>query len=187
MTQAARRVIVASGVLVVAGCATPEEPFPDLPRLGVSSEFRVENLCDVGVSPRIVLTNVPVGTTQYVIQVTDTSVLITSPWQATVRAQSKDEIPEGAAKDYVGPCPGDMLRFPPLAPLGLQHRVEVLAEDQGGRPLAYGAALVNVQSAYLTAKRQRSQVEGGPASQGAPLPAPNLSSGFAPAGGMLQY
>ena len=146
--------IVLAALTVLSGCSTAE-PFPGLPRLTVTTQFNVENLCDIGVSPEIHLNHVPDQTANYVIQITDINVLIQTPWRETVPASSKNEISEGAAKTYIGPCIGDNTRFPPVAPYGYLHRVEVLAEDAQGRPVAYGAAVVYVESPYQTAKRER--------------------------------
>ncbi len=138
----------------LTGCASPE-PFPGLPRLSVTTQFNLQNLCDVGVSPRIALSQVPDATSRYVVQIMDINVLIQTPWRETIPASSKSEIPEGAAKTYEGPCLGDITRFAPVAPYGYLHRVEVLAEDAAGQPLAYGTTTVYVESAYVAAKRLR--------------------------------
>ncbi len=140
--------------LMLAGCA-PTVPFPTLPRLTVTTQFGVDNLCDAGLSPQIRLSGVPDGTTDYTVQITDIEVLIQKPWRETVPLSSKSEIPEGAAKSYDGPCLGDMTRFPPTTPYGYLHRVEVLALGADGQPLAYGSTVVWVESPYITAKRAR--------------------------------
>lgn len=144
-----------AAALALAGCAGAARPYPDLPELSVNTQFRVENLCDTGVSPTIRLSNVPDGTVRYVVQITDVSVLFQTSWRETIPFSSKTGIPEGAAKTYVGPCIGDNTRFAPTTPYGYQHRVEVLAEDAQGHPLAYGVTVAYVESPYVTAKRQR--------------------------------
>lgn len=187
--------------LGLAACAAPRAPFPGLPRLSVSTQFAIQNLCDEAVSPAIHLGGVPSGTASYRIQITDINVLIQTPWRETVPALSKTEIPEGAAKTYVGPCLGDMVEFVPIAPNGYQHRVEVLAEDVHGKPLAYGAVTVYVLSAYLTAKRERTLLQkqpqrGFPANQPSvpqppvqsfqPVPSVGFPQGVGPSLGVYQ-
>jgi hypothetical protein len=164
--------------LALMGCSAPKQPFPGLPRLSVSTQFRTENLCDLGVSPRIVLSQVPDGTAKYMVQITDTYVVLQNSWREVVPLMSKTEIPEGAAKTYVGPCIGDNSRFAPIAPYGYLHRVEVLAEAKDGRPLAYGATLVYVDSPYITAKKERlqSQQGGAPGANVFPTSPPPLST-----------
>jgi hypothetical protein len=145
-----------AGIFLLSACASPPpKPFPDLPRLTVSTQFSVQNLCDVGLSPRIALGGVPDGTASYAVQISDIMVLFQTPWRETIPLASKAEIPEGAAKTYEGPCLGDMTRFVPAAPYGYEHRVEVLAQDAQGQPLAYGSTTVMVESPYLTARRER--------------------------------
>lgn len=196
-----RGLFVCVGFLMLADC-TASQPFPGLPRLSVTAQFGIENLCDTGVSPRIGLANVPSGTTHYVVQMTNVDVLIQSPWRETIPLTSKSEIPEGGAKTYAGPCLGDYVRFPPLAPSGYTYRVEVLAEGANNLPLAYGTVYAMVQSPYLTAKRLRLQLQGAPNASGrgpsgAPPPpttpymsSPGSYSGFypgpTPAYGVLQ-
>lgn len=162
--------------LMITGCSTPSPPFPNLPRLAVSTRFKTENLCDAGISPKIALGNVPNATARYLVQITDISVLLQTPWREVIPASSKAEIPEGAAKTYIGPCIGDNLRFDPVAPLGYVHRVEVLAEDKDGRPLAYGTINIYVESPYLTAKGERfHQQQGGAAEAPVPVAPPSFS------------
>jgi hypothetical protein len=193
-----RALVAAVGVLTLGGCYSPPTPFPGLPRMGVATQFGIQNLCNVGVSPQIKLSKVPDGTTDYVVQITDTDVLIQTPWRETIPFADKAEIPEGAAKTFVGPCLGDNTRFPPLAPYGYVFRVEVLAQNAGGKPLAYGATNVLVQSPYLTARRLRLQQQqpapGAPGAGaypgGAPgpiqLPYSNFPPGMSPGYGILQ-
>ncbi len=143
------------GLFLLTACGSLQPARPDLPLIQVHTEFTIYNLCDVGVSPEIHLADVPPGTAAYTVQITNTNVLFQSPWRETVPATSMADIPEGAAKTYAGPCFGDMIRFNPPAPRGYTHRVEILARDSAGRPLGYGSTVVYVQSAYLTARRQR--------------------------------
>lgn len=148
------RLIHLSALAMLTSCASTE-PFPNLPRMSVSTQFDVENLCDMAVSPAIRLVKVPDKVAKYIVQISNVNVLIQTPWREVIPASSKTEIPEGAAKTYVGPCFGDMARFDPISPYGYQHRVEVLAENSDGEPLAYGSTVVWVQSPYLTAKQER--------------------------------
>jgi Phosphatidylethanolamine-binding protein len=164
--------VALAGLLILSCCTNPVTPFPGLPRLAVKTEFLVENLCDAGVSPKIALSQVPDGTASYVLQMTDIDVLLDSQWRETVPLSSRSEIPEGAAKTYAGPCIGDNVRFPPTAIYGYRYRVEVLAQAANGNPLAYGATVVYVQSAYLTARRQRQRLQQGGAGAPAPIPPP---------------
>jgi hypothetical protein len=166
------RLVAICGLLALGCCSNPRTPFPGLPRLSVGTQFDIQNLCDIGVSPKITLGKVPDGTTDYVVQMTNIDVLFQSPWRETIAVSSTSDIPEGAAKTYEGPCLGDNVRFPPIAPYGYRYRVEVLAQAADGKPLAYGATVVYVQSAYLTARRyrQRMQQGGAAAPSGAPPP-----------------
>ncbi len=144
----------------------------------------------MGVSPRICLVGVPDATTSYLVQITDINVLFQTPWRETIPVSSKSEIAEGSAKTYEGPCLGDLVQFQPAAPYGYLHRVEVLAQDADGKPLAYGSTTVYVLSAYLTAKRERArlsrlQQQGGsgaasPPAPEAPLPTQMPVTGFPP-------
>lgn len=154
--------VICGGLLCLNACQNPPPPFANLPRLKVSTQFGVENLCDIGVSPRISLSNVPPSTKTYVVKMTNIDVLIQTPWREVIPTTSKAEISEGAGKTFVGPCFGDNTRFPPTAPYGYRYRVEVLAEDGAGKPLAYGSIIVPVQSPYLTARRMRLEQGGGP-------------------------
>ncbi|MBV8534761.1 MAG: hypothetical protein JO128_04155 [Alphaproteobacteria bacterium] len=157
--HAATHALALGGFLLLAGCNAPAQPFPDLPRIDVTTRFGVENLCDAGLSPQINLKSVPDGAASYVVQVSDINVLIDTPWRETIPVTSKTEIPEGAARNYVGPCLGDMTRFPPITGYGYQHRVEVLALDAAGKPIAYGYTVVFVESPYITAKRERLKLQ----------------------------
>lgn len=170
---------ICAGMAVLNACQYPAPPLADLPRLRLSTQFGVENLCNIGVSPRIRLANVPAGTTAYVVKMTNISVLIQTPWREAIPAASKEEIPEGAGKTFVGPCIGDNTRFAPTAPFGYTYRVEVLAVDAAGKSLAYGWTNVLVQSPYLTARRMRVQQQ----RQGSEPPPPSTAqpqSGFLP-------
>ena len=157
----------------LVSCGASEVPFGGLPRLSVDAEFAIQNLCDIGVSPQIRLANVPHDTAKYLVQITNTYVLIQTPWREVIPASSMSEIPEGAAKTYVAPCIGDNLRFPPLARDGYLYRVEVLAEDATDRPLAYGVTTSYVQSPYLAARRLRQLQQQGQGNTTATQPAPS--------------
>lgn len=164
---------ICAGAVLLSTCRYPTPPLANLPRLGLATQFGVENLCDIGVSPRIGLSNVPAGTKTYVVQITNVDVLVQTPWHEAVPATSKTEIPEGAAKTFDGPCIGDNTRFAPVAPYGYRYRVEVLAKDALGKPLAYGWTTVLVQSPYLTAQRMRVQQQHNASPQnGQPQPGP---------------
>lgn len=197
--------VTCAGLLSLNACQYPTPPLANLPRLNLTTQFGVENLCDIGVSPRIGLSHVPAGAVTYIVKMTNVDVLIQTPWREAIPATSKTEIAEGAGKTFVGPCIGDNTRFAPVAPNGYTYRVEVLAEDAAGRPLAYGWSNVLVQSPYLTAKRMRvqQQQQGNAGSQKEPpqpspaqaqpefllgqrYPYENVSPGIAPNFGLLQ-
>lgn len=194
---------ICASLALLNACQYPTPPLAKLPRLGLTTQFGVENLCNIGISPRIGLSNVPADTKTYIVQVTDIDVLFQSPWREAIPATSKTEIPEGGAKTFVGPCIGDNTRFAPVAPNGYTFRVEVLAESAAGRPLAYGWTDVYVQSPYLAARRLRTQQQQGRGLQSGPsqaspaqtqpsplpeqpLPQENFSPGLAPNPGLLQ-
>lgn len=164
--------------LLLAACNSPSTPFPNLPGLSVSTQFSLQNLCDIGVSPEIHLANVPANTASYAVQITNINVLVQTPWRETIAATDKADIPEGAAKTYTGPCLGDMVRFAPVALTGYRHRIEVLAQDADGKPLAYGATVVYVRSAYLVARQQRLQ---GTAATNVPGATGDSTAAFPPA------
>lgn len=167
-------IAICAGVSLLNACQYPTTPLAKLPRLGVGIQFALENLCNVGLSPRIDLSNVPAETKTYIVKITNVDVLIQTPWREAIPATSKTEIPEGAGKTFVGPCIGDNTRFPPVAPNGYTYRVEVLAADAAGKSLAYGWTNVLVQSPYLTARRMRVLQQQGKASlqNGRPQPSP---------------
>lgn len=193
---------ICANLALLNACQYPTPPLAKLPRLGLTTQFGVENLCDIGLSPRIALSNVPANTKTYIVQITDIDVLIQSPWREAIPATSKTEIPEGIAKTFVGPCIGDNNRFAPVAPNGYTFRVEVLAESAADKPLAYGWTNVYVQSPYLTARRLRTQQQqrspkpsepsqpNPPQTQPGLVPGPypyeNFSPSIAPNFGLLQ-
>jgi hypothetical protein len=146
--------LAATGVLVAlaAGCASPPEPFPELPRLGVATQLTSRNLCGLGVSPAISINKVPPATARYRLRLTNTDVLIQTPWQTTADA-TPGGFAEGALADYQAPCVGDLTvnNYYPY----FRHRLEVLALDAQGRPLAYGSTTFLVQSVSATVDRAR--------------------------------
>jgi hypothetical protein len=120
-----------AALLALASCAPATPPYPELPRLTVATGFGVRNLCGLGVSPAIAVTNAPSGTVRYRVRMTNTSVLVQTPWQETIPA-TKDGIAEGAAASYPAPCMGTFQQY--------QYRFDVMALDANDRPLAYGQA-----------------------------------------------
>jgi hypothetical protein len=144
--------MAAAPAALLAGCASPPQPFPELPRLGVSTQLSSHNLCGLGVSPAIAITNAPRATTQYRVRMTNTDVLFQTPWQTTADA-TPGGFPEGALVDYQAPCVGDLTinSFYPYQ----QYRLEVLALDGQSRPLAYGYMTMLVYSVSATVDRER--------------------------------
>lgn len=146
---------------LAAGCAPSPPPFPELPRLAFSIPFSTKNMCGLGVSPAVVVPNPPEGTVRYKLQMTNASVLFQQPWQEVLPARPNG-IPEGAAPDYPGPCPGDLQAF--------QYRFEVLALDAQNRPLAFGQTGIAVYPIDRELKRERANTGGTAASRVPPEP-----------------
>ena len=141
-----------------AGCASPPEPYAELPRLGVTTQLASRNLCGLGVSPPITLTNVPSATARYRLRMTNIDVLMQTPWQTTADA-TPGGFTEGALADYEGPCVGD-LTINSFYPYHM-YRLEVLALDGQSRPLAYGSTTFQVHSITATVDRERGRTARG--------------------------
>jgi hypothetical protein len=137
----------------VAGCASPPPPFPELPRLDVSTRLGSRHLCGMGISPPIRIDSVPSETALYRLRLTNTDVLFQQPWQTTVPASSRQGIAEGAIADFVAPCVGE-LRLNSFYPYR-RYRLEVMALDSQSRPLAYGQTTFLVRSVNSTLERER--------------------------------
>lgn len=160
--------MLALGLAVGASaCAPRPSPYPDLARLAVSAQFGERNLCGLGVSPAVSIGNAPDGVANYRIKVTNIDVLLHTPWEATVPA-STGGVAEGAAREYVGPCPGEFQVH--------RYRLEVLALGGSGRPVGYGVTVISAQSlAVLVRTRggraspEPAAVEQRPGPQDAPL------------------
>jgi hypothetical protein len=138
---------------LTTACASPTPPFPDLPRLSVSTTLTSRNVCGLGVSPPINIGNAPSATAQYRLRMTNIDVLFQQPWQTTVEARPNG-FTEGAIADYQAPCVGDLrvcsfYRFQ-------QYRLEVLALDGQSQPLAYGSTTFLLQSISTLQDRERS-------------------------------
>lgn len=153
----------------VAACASPPPPFPDLPRLRVSTYLGSRNLCGLGISPPIDIDKAPPGTAQYRLRMTNTDVLFQTPWQTTQPAKSKG-FAEGDIADYQAPCVGDLRLY--SAYTYQLYRLEVLALDDQSRPLAYGSTTVQVHSVNTMLDRERSAQRGG--TQGTPEQTPAI-------------
>lgn len=149
---------------LASGCAPPPPPHPELPQLAVSVPFGTKNMCGLGVSPAVVVPNPPKGTTSYKVQMTNLSVLFQEPWKAELPARPNG-IPEGAAPDYPGPCPGDLQAF--------SYRFEVMALDAQDQPLAYGQTSIAVYPIERTLKQERAATGG---RTGAPMGPPEPSA-----------
>jgi phosphatidylethanolamine-binding protein (PEBP) family uncharacterized protein len=115
---------------VATGCATGGAA--RLPKMAVDFDFAAKHRCH-GVSPQIRLADVPPGTTGFAVQMTDLDVPSFRHWSQRLPA-SGAAIPEGAARDYYGPCP----------PGSETHRyhIEVTALDAQGKALARGEKTV---------------------------------------------
>jgi hypothetical protein len=147
-----RRMAAAALPVLAAACAPEAQPFPELPRLGVTAQMTSRNLCGLGVSPTISIANTPSATALYRLRMTNTDVLFQSPWQTTADA-TPGGFAEGALADYDAPCVGELTinSFYPYQ----TYRLEVLALDRQSRPLAYGQTTVQVQSVSATLDRER--------------------------------
>jgi phosphatidylethanolamine-binding protein (PEBP) family uncharacterized protein len=120
-------------VLSLAGCAPVQTVQTDtLPRMGVDYAFASKHKCASGASPELRLANVPPGVTSFDVAMTDLDVPSFQHWRQTIPA-SGAVIREGAGKGYYGPCP----------PYGShRYKIEVIAKDAGGKPVAYGEKTV---------------------------------------------
>jgi hypothetical protein len=145
---------VAVALLALAACAPASPLFPELPRLQVSTGFGIQNLCGLGVSPAIAVKDAPAGTTRYRVRMTNTSVVLQTPWQETLPA-GPTGIAEGAAPSYPPPCMGTYQQY--------AYRFEVMALDASDRPLAYG----QTSATAVTLDRLVRQVRNAPAKPGA--------------------
>jgi hypothetical protein len=158
----------------VSACASPPPPFPDLPRLGVSTHLGSRHLCGLGISPPISISGAPSATARYRLRLTNTDVLFPQPWQTTVPADSPTAIAEGAIADYEAPCVGDLQLYTLYR--HQSYRLEVMALDAQNRPLAYGEVRFPVESVSTTVDRERTVQR-----QAAPgTPAPRAPTVFGP-------
>lgn len=125
-----RAIVVAAGLLAASGCGTVDTA--KLPQMGVDFAFEPRHKCQGGVSPEIRLSDVPAGAARYEVTMTDLDVPTFQHWHQTLPA-SGARIPEGAGRPYFGPCP----------PSGThRYRIDVVARDAGGKPLAAGSRTV---------------------------------------------
>jgi phosphatidylethanolamine-binding protein (PEBP) family uncharacterized protein len=158
----------------IAACASPPPPFPELPRLGVSTHIGSRHMCGFGISPPINISNAPATTARYRLRMTNTDVLFQTPWQTTVPAVANGYA-EGAVADYQGPCVGE-LRLYAAYPY-YYYRFEVLALDAQDRPLAYGQTTLIVQAINHALDQERAARGSTPP----PVPPPTLSPALNPA------
>ncbi len=159
----------AAVLLTLAACATPPPPYPELPRLAVSTQITSRNMCGMGVSPAINIRNAPAAATQYRLRLVNVDVIFQEPWQTTVAA-SPDGYREGALADYEGPCIGE--RAFDATGSYFTYRFEALALDAQNRPVAYGQTSLPIRSIGATVERERATGGGQPAPFPADLPSP---------------
>lgn len=137
------------GTWALAACAPVRGPHADLPGLDLRVRFALANLCSGGMSPPIALSPAPAGASDYVVRITNVTVLRAQSHEWKIPAGSDPgRIAYGALGGYAGPCPGDFQRY--------NYRVEVLALDKDGRGIAYGARTV----AVLPVNRQAQETWG---------------------------
>jgi len=118
-----------AAALAMGACANDRGPYPNLPTMGVFSEFKSRNLCGLGESPEIKLGAVPPNTATYRLLISQVSTLRGGRWQADIPA-SGPGIAEGALNGFDLPCPADKQV--------LTYRLEVMALAADARPLGYG-------------------------------------------------
>jgi hypothetical protein len=148
----------------MAGCASEAGPHPELPRIGVLSQFSSHNLCSLGVSPEIGVYDAPPGAATYRVQMTFVGGLTGETWQAETPARGTI-IPEGALTGYEGPCPPERQTF--------RYRVEVLALAANGEPVGYGWNFMSTLWLARVAEAERQRLLKG-------LPATGQLQKFAP-------
>jgi hypothetical protein len=115
------------------------------------------NLCGLGVSPALAITNTPKSTARYRVQIVNIDVLFQRPWQTTIPA-STNSFPEGALAGYEGPCVGELRQYQVSGVYYRTYRLEVLAVDDTNKPLAYGATTFPVYSIDHTRNEERRTV-----------------------------
>lgn len=147
-------------LLALAACANDRGPHPNLPPLGIRTDFTSKNLCSLGVSPEIVLGNVPPNTATYRVRVTEVSTLRGPRWQGDLPA-SGPSIPQEALEGFDLPCPADKQT--------LTYRLEIMALAAAGQPLGYGWVFANARSIADTIESEQRRAKEGPRP---PLPAP---------------
>lgn len=136
MAHILRWLVLAAPVLTGA-CANDRGPHPNLPPLGIMAEFTSRNLCGLGVSPEILIGNLPPNVATYRLRLSEVSTLSGPRWQADLPAAGPS-IPEGALNGFDLPCPGEKQV--------LSYRLEVMALGAQGQPLAYGWGFANAIS-----------------------------------------
>lgn len=132
--------LAALGLLaIMAACAPPRGLYDDLPPLRLATRIGIANMCTGSQSPAIRLGNLPAGSAQMRIRMSNLSVLRQTPAEWTIAApESPNLLPIGALPGYIGPCPGDLQSF--------RYRIEILALGANGQPAAYGDVVVRVMS-----------------------------------------
>ena len=145
--RAVNRIALGLGLAgALVACGPERAPLSGLPQLTLGVRFGLENLCTGSQSPPIRILNVPETTAAYRIRITNVSVLLQSPREWAIPApREKGLVPFGALDDWSGPCPGDLQRY--------RYRVEALALDAAGTPVAYGQAEDTVDSVNEQAQR----------------------------------
>lgn len=130
--RAVNRIALGLGLAgILAACGPARGPQSALPQMTLGVRFGLENLCSGSQSPPMRLIDVPEATAAYRIRITNVSVLLQTPREWTLPApREKGLLPFGALDNWTGPCPGDLQRY--------RYRIEALALDSAGTPVAYG-------------------------------------------------
>lgn len=147
-----RQVKALTLAVALAACADTTRG-PGIGDLQIIVQFGEENYCGLGVSPAIGVGGVPTATAQYRVGITMVDAVFGTHWEEVIPATDQ-VIPQGAARTYRGPCPGQYQR--------LRYRFEVAALDGAGRELARGSTTeLIVPLSEAVAMRRRGQAPTG--------------------------
>lgn len=120
-------------MLFVAGCTTTRlGDNLDRGTIGIEFSFKRHNMCNNGSSPALVLSNLPEGTVRLKVTMRDLDHPIADHGGGVLENFSGHTVPEGALKQYSGPCPmmSDLRRY--------KYVMKVVAYDANGTQLAFG-------------------------------------------------